>query len=131
MSPHVMDHSPFGMDGDGASRNQTAPPAHLEETEEYFSLLAPQASSSTLENNHSSVEANPPVVGESATANSQTPLSPNSHRERILRQKARVQELLDHYRPGRSADPFFAFYEQQTGDMASTRSGNRGKSCIL
>lgn len=120
-----MDHS---LEEDGASRSQTARPAHLQ-TEDYSSW-APEASSSTFERTQSSVEANRPVVGESATANSQNPLSPNGRRDRILQKKARIQELLDQIRPGRSADPFFAFYEQQTGAMASTRSGHRGKSCI-
>jgi chromatin structure-remodeling complex subunit RSC9 len=70
-------------------------------------------------------------VGESATGNSQNPPQPNNSRDRILQKKARVQELLNQLRPGRSADRFFAFYEQQTGAMASTRSTLRGESCIF
>lgn len=149
-SPHVMDYFPSAMELDGASRTQ-APPAHThrEETEEYSSQ-PPEASSSTLERTQSSVEANPSVVGESATANSQTPLAPNSARDRILQQEDIIRELVNQYFPGLSADPFLDFYKgprgqprgeptgqprgqptgQPTDDMAS-RSGNRGKSCIL
>jgi chromatin structure-remodeling complex subunit RSC9 len=130
-----MDYPPFVMEVDGASRTQAPPPAHTHrgETEEYSSQ-PPEASSSTLERPQSSVEANPSVVGESATANSQIPLSPTSLHDRILQQSSRIAELVNRYWPGHSADLFFEFYKQQTGqptdDMAS-RSGIRGKSCIL
>lgn len=128
-----MDHSLFVTEAEGASRSQTAPPAHLktEESTQTYSSWAPEASSSTLERTQLSLEANPSAVGESATTNFQNPPSTISHRDRILQRKSRVQELLNQLRPGRSVDAFFAFYEQQTGAMASTRSALRGKSCIL
>ncbi|PCH04597.1 Hypothetical protein PENO1_022090 [Penicillium occitanis (nom. inval.)] len=124
-----MDYPPFVMEVDGASRTQAPPPAHTHrgETEEYSSQ-PPEASSSTLERPQSSVEANPSVVGESATGNSQIPLSPTSLHDRILQQSSRIAELVNRYWPGHSADLFFEFYKQQTGkptdDMAS-RSGIR------
>lgn len=127
-----MNHSLFVMEADGASRSQTAPPAHIKTEEDStprYSSWAPEASSSTFERAHLNLEAVPSVVGESATANSRNPPS-NSRRDRILQKKARIQQLLDQLRAGRSADPYFAYYEQQLGDMASTRSGHRGKTCV-
>lgn len=125
-----MDHSLFVMEADGASRSQTAPPAHIntEDSTPPYSSWAPEASSSTLERTHSSADS---VVEESATANPQNHPSTHSRRDRILQKKARIQQLLDELRTGRSADDYFAFYERQTGGMASTRSGHRGKCCIL
>ncbi|EEA28253.1 Chromatin structure-remodeling complex protein rsc9 [Talaromyces marneffei ATCC 18224] len=121
-----MNPSLLVLEVDGASRSQTAPPpAHLETevSTQIYSAWAPvEVSSSTLKRTQSSVEANPSAVGESATTNSQNLPHANSSRDRLLRKKARVQELLDQLRPGRSADGFFAFYEQPAGAMASTRS---------
>lgn len=94
--------------------------------------LAPGSrNSSTFERTHPAVEQNTSTVRGTplSTGNSfdTAATAATTVRDKIIQKKSRIQELLGQLRPGRSADKFFSFYEEQQEAMASTRSSLRGK----